>query len=372
MELAQAAQRAGWNVSIATRAVVAGGTERIRRAGFNLFPLETLRRTSRQPLSELSAVLELARLYRRIRPDVVHHVAMKPVLYGSLAARLARVPAIVNAFAGLGYAFIGEARRTRLLRRAIEIGLRAAIGGGHTHVIFQNEDDSEMFVRAGVVRREQVVIIRGAGVNLAEFSLQPEPQGECVVLLASRMLWDKGVGEFVKAARILKEQGRAVRFVLAGMVDEGNPAHITERQLVEWRDEGVVEWSGHSERMPDVLAAAHIVVLPSYREGLPKVLLEAAATGRATVATDVPGCREIVRHEENGLLVPPRDATALARAIEILLDDAPLRRRLGARGREIVEAEFSSEQVARETLALYDGLLGKNAKQVAPAREPVR
>jgi glycosyltransferase involved in cell wall biosynthesis len=171
------------------------------------------------------------------------------------------------------------------------------------------------------------------------------------------MLWDKGVGEFVEAARLLKAQGIRARFVLAGMVDEENPAQITERRLRTWQDEGLVEWWGHQDDMRRVLSAAHVVVLPSYREGLPKVLLEAAACARPIVATDVPGCREVVRDGDNGILVPPKDSHALAAAIAKLVQEPALRARMGAQGRALVVKEFSVERIAGETLGLYRELL---------------
>lgn len=192
---------------------------------------------------------------------------------------------------------------------------------------------------------------------MRQFTPSPEPCGAPLVVLAARMIWDKGVGEFVKAAYQLRLSGVQARFVLVGEIDYGNPSAIPEAQMKAWQAEGFVEWWGYKTEMPEILSRAHIVCLPSYREGVPKVLIEAAACGRATIATDMPGCREIVRHEENGLLVPPRDASALAAAIERLVEDPALRTRFGARGRQIAEAEFSVERVVRDTLAIYRELL---------------
>jgi glycosyltransferase involved in cell wall biosynthesis len=212
-------------------------------------------------------------------------------------------------------------------------------------------------IREAIVQPSQTVVIRGSGINTETFAPSPEPVGEPLVVLASRMLWDKGVGEFVEAARLLKAQGIRARFVLAGMVDEENPAQITERRLRTWQDEGLVEWWGHQDDMRRVLSAAHVVVLPSYREGLPKVLLEAAACARPIVATDVPGCREVVRDGDNGILVPPKDSHALAAAIAKLVQEPALRARMGAQGRALVVKEFSVERIAGETLGLYRELL---------------
>jgi glycosyltransferase involved in cell wall biosynthesis len=226
-----------------------------------------------------------------------------------------------------------------LLRRSLKQGL----------VIVQNPDDAEALARMGV-DRARIRLIPGAGVDTERFSPRPEPEGVPVVMLASRLLWDKGVGEFVEAARRLKGRGR---FVLVGAPDPHNPASVTEADLRAWREEGVIEWWGAQEDMPATLNAAHIICLPSYREGMPKVLLEAMACGRPVVTTDAPGCRDCVADGDNGLLVPVRDAQALAVAIERLLDDAALRRRMGQRGRERAVAEFSQERVIAETLAVY-------------------
>lgn len=362
LDLARGARDAGMDVVVATRVQEHGA--RILREGFTLCPIGLLRR-SRHPMREAWAILELVRLYRARRPDIVHHVAMKPVLYGSIAARVARVPGIVNAFAGLGRAFIADGSTDRRMRRLIGMGLRWALACPRSLALFQNQEDCERFVRDGLVRAGQACVIRGAGVDTTVYRPLPEPGGAPIVMLASRMLWDKGVGELVEAARLLRQQGVTARFVLAGRVDEDNPAAIPITQLESWHQEGVIEWWGYREDMPDVLASAALVVLPSYREGLPKSLLEAGACGRPIVATDVPGCREVVREGMNGLLVPARDAGSLAQAIAALLKDPERRRRMGALGREVVVREFGMERVVRETLALYEGLLKATGASLA-------
>ena len=214
-----------------------------------------------------------------------------------------------------------------------------------------------------VVRREQVAMIRGAGVDLQAFHPEPEEaRGIPVIVLGARMLWHKGIGEFVEAARILRKQGVRARCVLVGKADPDNPASLSDEQLARWHEEGIVEWWGHREDMPHVLMHADVVVLPSYAEGLPKILLEACACGKPVVATSVDGCREIIKEGENGLLVPPKDAAALASAMNRLVSDADLRRRMGHRGREIVARSYSKEQVARETLAVYADLLNRKGR----------
>ncbi len=355
LDLAVVARDAGWDVSVAVRVNEHG--RRIEDAGLKLLPIKLMRQ-SRQPVREATAVAELVRLYRREQPDVVHQVAMKPILYGSWAARLAGVPAVVNEFAGLGYAFAEGSRRTRLLRSVLQPALKQAIALPRTRVIFQNKEDLNQFAEAGVVRRNESVVMGGFGVDVEKYKPQPEPAEGFIVMLASRMLWDKGMGVFVEAAKLLKNEGVQGRYVLVGTPDEGNPRSISESQLLAWQTEGAIEWWGHQNDMPATLAAAHVVVLPTfYREGLPTVLLEAAACARPLIATNAPGCWEIVRHGDNGLLIPPQDPVALAQAIKSLAADPALRVRMGARGREIAVQEFSIERVTRDTLGLYTELL---------------
>ncbi len=349
LPLACAARDAGFDVAVATRITAHG--EHIRCAGLRPIPI-VLRRSSRNPWHELQAIREIAAIYRRETPDIVHHVALKPVLYGSLAAKIAKVPHVVNALAGMGYVFTSRDVSARLLRPWIVLAFRFLLG--NSQVILQNPDDRAALLTAGILRENQVALIRGSGVDTAAFRYTPEPEGKPpLIVLPARMLWDKGVGEFVAAAEILRHGGIAARFVLAGERDPDNPAAIPLEQLRKWHVSGTVSWLGKQEDMPALLAQAHIVCLPSYREGLPKALLEAAACGRAIVATDVPGCREAVRHEENGLLVPARDSAALAQALRQLIENPILRRRFGKNGRTLAEREFSVDKVSAETLALY-------------------
>jgi glycosyltransferase involved in cell wall biosynthesis len=356
LDLARAAAEAGFDVSIATRVTDHG--ERIRQQGFRLCPI-TLFRRSTNPVAELIAVLELVKLYRRERPVIVHHVAMKPILYGSMAAWVARVPIVVNAFAGLGYAFTDQRRRSGFLSACLRRALAILLRLNHSVVIFQNRDDRDLLVGEGVASSERSRVIPGSGVDTKAFDVRPPSHGDPIVMLASRMLWDKGIGEFVEAARRLRRDGLSARFVLAGRCDEHNPAAITPNEIQSWVCEGVVEWWGHRDDMPSTLASATVVVLPSYREGLPKVLLEAAASGKPLVASDVPGCREIVTHGVNGFLVPPRDAAALAVAIESLVRDSSLRAAMGVAGRESIVRSFSIETVASQVVDLYRELLAR-------------
>lgn len=354
LDLARAAAQAGFDVSIAARVTAHG--ERVQHEGFRLFPISLVRR-SRNPFVELATVFELVRLYRRERPAIVHHVALKPILYGSLAAWISGVPVVVNAFAGLGYAFTDETRRKPIAHMFLCKALKILLRLSKSVVIFQNKDDRELLLEKEVVEIPQTRIIPGSGVDTKNFDIRPSADEYPIVMLASRMLWDKGIGEFVEASRRLKQNGQSARYVLVGRCDEHNPAAIEPTQLRRWVDEGLVEWWEHRDEMSSTLASATIVVLPSYREGLPKVLLEAAACGKPLIATDVPGCREIVTHGVNGLLVPVRNSAALAVAIDSLLRDSSRRAAMGMAGRKAVIRTFSVEKVTGQVVDLYRQLL---------------
>lgn len=353
LPLAQAAQANGYEVHIATPKDDASKT--ISSYGFK-FHSVILNRRSMHLLDELKSFLCLYRLYKDVLPDIVHHVTIKPVIYGGIASRLARLPAVVNALTGLGYVFVGHGFKVKALRVIVKLALRLSLNHHHSMVIFQNPDDLALFIRRNVVRKANAVLIRGSGVNMTHFYPVMEPSGIPVIVLASRMLWHKGIGDFVDAARYLHNRVTA-RFVLIGNSDAGNPENISEGQLQAWANEKFIELWGWRENMATVFNQAHIVCLPSYREGVPKILIEAAACGRPIVTTDTPGCREIVQHGVNGFLVPPRDSSALANALKQLIEDPELRRQMGRAGREIAVSEFSLEKVVNETLAVYQKLL---------------
>ena len=357
LDLARHATQAGFDVLIATRVTEHG--DRIKREGFRLLPLR-LHRRSRNPFAELAALLELVRLYRRERPAIVHHVALKPIVYGSIAAWWSGVPNVINAFAGLGYVFTDQKRQSGVLGICLQYMYRILLRLNKSVVIFQNREDRDLLIEENIVTLEHTRIIPGSGVDTKVFDLGPSPSGRPVVMLAARMLWDKGIGDFVEAVRRLKSEKVSARFVLVGRCDEHNPAAIEQDQLEAWVEEGLIEWWQHREDMPSVFSDATIVVLASYREGLPKALLEAAACGKPLVATDVPGCREIVSHGINGFLVPPRNPDALAAAIDSLLRDSALRAKMGQAGREAVLRSFSVEKVTGQLLALYRELLARD------------
>lgn len=348
LPLAIAARDAGYEVTVVTRVREHG--DAIRAAGLQLVPFE-IARSGMNPLRELLTLWRLVELYRRIQPDVLHHVAMKPVLYGSLAAILTGVRGVINALAGMGWLFTSAGGGARLIKRGVRVALGRLLGRGI--VLLQNPDDAELLVRMGVPRRN-VRRIAGSGVDLVRFHPTPEPEGTPVVVLPARLLWDKGVGEFVEAARLLRSRGVIARFVLTGDPDPANPASIQTGQVEGWVRDEMVEHMGWVNDMPQVFAGAHVVCLPSYREGLPKALIEAAAAGRPIVTTDVPGCREVVDDGVHGFCVPPRDAKALADALARLIADPALRARMGAAARKRAEIEFGLDAVVAQTLALYE------------------
>jgi glycosyltransferase involved in cell wall biosynthesis len=365
LALATACREAGFEVHVATPegAEVAD----VLAAGFDFRPIRMSRQGS-NPLREVHGVRTLVQLYRTLRPHLVHHLRMKPVLYGGIAARLTRIPAVVNTVTGLGFMFLTEGTGAAARRSFVKLALRQAFRHKNQRTIFQNSDDRREFVDAGVISEGKTVLIRGAGVDVEVFKPGAEPDGPPLVVLPSRMLWHKGVGEFVLAAQRLGASGVRARFALVGDTDPGNPVAIPSAQLEAWRASGVVEWWGWREDMPSVLGHAHVVCLPSYREGVPKALMEAAACGRAIVATEVPGCRDVVRNGQNGLLVPARDSKSLESALRALIESPSLRARFGARGREIAVREFSQAVIIRETLNVYRELMGNSwVSPVTPA-----
>jgi glycosyltransferase involved in cell wall biosynthesis len=362
MERALAAQAEGYDVTVLANDN--GKSAQIEAAGLRFIAIPLVRR-GLNPIVEFKTLRAIRAAYRALRPDVVHHVGLKPALYGSLAARLAGIRAVVNAPIGMGFVFTSKSIKSRVLRPLVRLALRLFLNPRGSKVIFENSDDLKSLVDEGAVRSQDAVLIRGSGIDVAAFQSAAEKEGPPIVSLVSRMLWDKGIGEFVAAARLLRTERVDARFWLVGASDPQNPAAISEDQLRRWNDEGAVEWLGQRDDVPAILAQSQIACLPSYREGLPRSLLEAMAAELPIVTTDVPGCREAVRHGENGLLAPARNSAALAAALKVLIMDAKLRRQFGSAGRRRAELEFASAIVIAETLAVYASVpeptLGTNA-----------
>jgi glycosyltransferase involved in cell wall biosynthesis len=352
LPVAKAARAAGWDVQVISPP--SSFTPRVEAAGFPVH--DFLRPRGEDGLgSVMTNARRLRRAYAELAPSVVHHITLRPVLAGSLAVRSGIRCGVVNAIAGLGSAFLGNGTGASTRRRAIIVALRVALRVPRSRTVFQNAEDRNECLRLGLVDAARSVIIPGAGVDLEEFPVQPLPPVQRI-LFVGRLLRDKGVVEFADAARLIRRQHPGVIFQLCGEPDPANPSSLPESAVRGWVEEGILEWLGQRWDMPRVYADASIVVLPSHREGLPKVLLEAGASGRPSVSTDAPGCREVVRDGVNGLLVPVGDAPALASAILRLLDEPARAHAMGVAARRIVEQEYGVDRVVAATLQLYDTL----------------
>lgn len=352
--LAEAVLGNGYEVVIATG--IYKYAEEIQAKGFRLIPLKLTRKTS-SIFREVAAVRQLRRIFLSEQPDIIHQVAIKAILYGSIAGFGAQTPTL-NALTGLGYLAASSSGKAALIRAMVWNAFGLFFRRPSQLVLVENDQDKSLLVEKLRVPSHKVTVTKGSGVNVNCFPSTAEPSGVPVALLASRMLWIKGIQEFVDAAQILQAKGISARFVLAGDSDANNPSCVPRQQLLDWQASGVVEWWGHQEHMPGVFQRANLVCLPSHGgEGVPKVLMEAAASGRAIVTTQVPGCRDIARDGVNGLVVQPQNAAALADALERLLTDSVLRGQMGWNSRQIAVKEFSEDAVIQETLDLYSKLL---------------
>jgi glycosyltransferase involved in cell wall biosynthesis len=356
MPLASAAHKEGYEVSVVTR--VNQHAEVIRAAGLTLIPLRRMRRSGLRPLQELASLAEIWRIYRRERPDLVHHVGLKPVVYGGLVARMLNVRGVVSALAGLGFVFSSDRFFARLVRPVVKVAFSCLLKRRNARVIVQNERDFEVLTKDVGIPSNSIRLIRGAGVDVNLYGNNPPSVHPPLVVLIARMLWDKGVGDFVEAATRIHRSGVDARFALVGIPDPENPTSVPESQLRAWHESGNIEWWGYRSDIPAVLEMASICCLPTfYGEGVPKALIEAMASGRAIVTTDIPGCRELVANGRNGILVAPRDVVALGAALEALIRDPERCRDMGMAGRSMVEQSLSLRQVLAATLALYAELV---------------
>jgi glycosyltransferase involved in cell wall biosynthesis len=356
LHLARAARDAGYAVTVATRLDKLRG--RLEAEGFQVEPLSWIR-GSLNPARLVADVAAIARMYRRVRPHIAHHVSLKPVVLGSLAALLNRDVAVLNALTGLGYTFTARSLRARLLARAVQTILRPLLRRRATITLLENDDDRRFMIEQVGVPAKQIAVNRGSGVDLAHFAEMPLPDGNPVtVACAARMVAIKGIGDLVEASHLLRARKVAHHLALAGDTDAENPDAIAEATLRRWVREDGVEWLGHVSDIREVWRRTDIAVLASRGgEGVPLSLVEAAACGRPLVATDVPGSRDIARAGVNALLVPPRNPAALADALERLIRNADLRRNFATASRSVAESGFSSDKIAAATLNLYERLL---------------
>jgi glycosyltransferase involved in cell wall biosynthesis len=356
LPIAQAAVRCGFDVHVATAR--SDASDAVVSQGFAHHEIP-LTRSGKNPARELFSLCAIFQLMRRLKPDIVHLVTIKPVLYGGLAARLAGIPGVVVAISGLGSLFVESGLQRRAVRTIVEAIYRSALKHRNLRVIFQNGEDKRILTDLGAVRSSDSVLIPGSGVDLELYPLSPESDGVPVISFAARLLKEKGVVEFVEAARILRRDGYNARFLLIGEPDIGNPSSVTRDDLEAWGKEGVVELLGYRVDIPALFKLSNIIVLPSYYgEGLPKVLIEAAACGRAVVTTDHPGCRDAIEPGVTGLLVPPRDPSSLAKALKDLLDNPDRRFAMGEAGRELATRRFDLGEVVATHIRIYQELLG--------------
>jgi glycosyltransferase involved in cell wall biosynthesis len=361
LPLAKAIMDDGWTLHLAT----SHATQDARIVSLGMIPHDLPAYTSSlNPVGQARALHSIFNAIKTVQPDIIHAITLRYSFWTGIALRLLRmdVPAAFT-IAGLGSLFQSGAPQVRAVRMAVVPLMRFALGGKGRCVIFQNTDDAKLIVRTGALEKERCTVIRGSGVDTDEFGYTPEPQGDVpVVLFCSRLLKAKGIGEFVHAARIIRSKGVKARFIVAGDVAKGNHDSVSAEQLADWKDEGTVEFLGHRSDVPALMAQSNIVTLPSYYgEGVPKVLLEAAAIGRPVVTTDMPGCRETVENGVSGLLVEPKSAWSLADALETLIADPALRTSMGQKGRDRVIEGFTVEIVNAKTLGVY--------KRLAPATE---
>jgi glycosyltransferase involved in cell wall biosynthesis len=369
LALAKAAQCSGFEVHVAAPedhvwAPDGFSTNEIVQAGFTFHNIPLSRR-GKNPFQDIVSLIALVKLFFGLRPDLLHLLTIKPVVYGGIAARLAGLKSVVCTVTGLGQVFVATGPVSTLLRQAVILLYRLATKHKNTRVIVQNKGDRSKLVETGAVSETKVRLIRGSGVSTDAFKFAPDDAFPPVVVLPSRLIWEKGVGVFAEAARILKKQSINARFALVGDTQPSNPRAVPADVINEWVEEGILEWWGRQTDMPRIYEKASIVCLPSiYGEGVPKVLIEASASGRAIVTADNPGCTEIVQNDINGLVVPPNDPASLAQALKQLILDSETRRAMGERGREIVLAEFSEEQVISETLQVYKEVFDHQAFKI--------
>ncbi|MFW0778082.1 MAG: glycosyltransferase family 4 protein [Rickettsiales bacterium] len=317
-----------------------------------------LSRKGINPFAETLLLLRIIHTLKQIQPDIIHNMTIKPVIYGGLAARIASINAMSSTITGMGYIMSARALKASILRTMVMSLYPLAFDHPNAKIIFQNPDDQDFFIRKHLVKSEQAMLIRGAGVNLETFSPSLTPPSPPIrVTLVARYIADKGIREFITAARLLKQKRDDICFTLVGSPDAGNPTSLSSGEIDKAVAEGIIENLGQRDDIASIYHNTHIACLPSYREGLPKSLMEAAACGLPIVTTNVAGCREVVEHNKNGLLVPARDVDALSTAIETLANDEEIRLRMGKYSRQKAEKEFSQAAVVQANLSMYKLLL---------------
>ena len=355
--LAECTMKSGYEVIVATKPGLYA--EKIASIGIEVVPI-VIARTIASPVKEIRSILALIDIYKKINPDLVHHISLKPILIGSIAAWIAGVPRIINAYTGLGYIFISSSWTSVLFRKAIVPFLSMLFDRKQFYSIVQNKEDETLLENEGLIKPEKYSLIPGSGVDTKEFKYTPERYTDTpIVMFASRLLIDKGIYEFIEACKKLKIRGVCARYVVVGDVDIDNPSSISKSEIKMWDENQIVEWWGYRDDMYEVISKSNIVCLPSYREGLPKILLEAASVGRAIVTTNVPGCKDVVKSSENGILVSPKRSGALAEAINKLINSTELRITMGKNGHDRVCKIFDINKINKHTIDLYNNAFNK-------------
>jgi glycosyltransferase involved in cell wall biosynthesis len=357
LPIAQAAKRAGYDIHVAT----ASSESQVELANYgfshHLIPIS---RSGVNLFHEIRDLWAMVKLMRDLKPSIVHLVTIKPVLYGGMAARFNKIPGVVAAISGLGMLFTSGGPKKKLIRTLVSHLYGFALNHRNLKVVFQNNHDLEVISNACKLAENKAVLIPGSGVNLNDYPYKPEPEGNIVISFAARLLKDKGVYEYINAARIIKSRESEVQFLLIGKTDPDNPNSVTRAEIDTWRKEGIVEILWHRDDVPDIFSHSNIVCLPSYYgEGLPKVLIEAAACGRPVVTTDHPGCRDAIIDGKTGYLVPVRNCDALAEALEKLIKSQSLRKSMGQAGHELAERKFTIENVVEQHLGIYQQLMNE-------------
>ncbi len=350
LDRARFAQKAGYVVAVVGCEGI--HREKIIKEGFKFYPV-SLNRRGVNPISELILIIQIYIIYKTFKPDIVHQIGAKPIIYGTLVTKLVQIKKIVNAPIGLGFVFSSEKVLARLLRPFVKLAYKIFINPKNCKVIFENLEDQVKFIKWGAVNQQDAVLIPGAGVDLEVFQPTQSRRTVLTVTLVARMLQDKGVHEFIAAARILKMKGVLARFVLAGAPDPANPTSISENFLLQCQKDGWIEYLGWQDDVVQLLIQSDVICLPSYREGLPKSLIEACASGLPIVTTDTTGCREVVIDGENGFLVPVKSIAPLATAIQKIIDDPTLRLNMGVNGRKRAELLYCTVKIAESTLQVY-------------------
>lgn len=351
LPLAEEAIKQGYEVHLAT--VVTSYREKIENAGIHIWPLLHLKRGHASIFEDLKGVYEISKLMATIHPDIIHAVAMKPVLFGSIAAQFRKIPRQIYALGGLGYLFTSKTFKAKLIRPIVKMFWKLFLRGKGKTLILQNMDDYNLFIDQNILRKDNLTLIAGSGVDLDQFKPKEHDNKVPIITLMARLLWDKGVGETVQACQILHDKGLSFKLLLCGNPDMENPTAIPIDTLNHWNALSFVEWKGHVDNVSKIYQDSDIAVLPSYREGLPKSLIEAAASGLPIVTTDTSGCRDVIVPGETGFLVPVKSIGLLADALAKYINDPVLRKKHGKAGRRFCEKNFSIDYVKKATFNLY-------------------